>query len=68
MTDIEVLHTVINELGAISVPAALTEQVAIPIHNARQKLIVLNNAIVEKRNEEEKPEKTGEPEIVIEEE
>ena len=47
MSDIEVLGNSIAQLDGISVPVALTEQVAIPIAQVSSALKSLHNAIVE---------------------
>lgn len=47
MSDLEVLRNSIAQLDGISVPVALTEQVAIPIAQVSSALKSLHNAIVE---------------------
>lgn len=52
MTDLEILKKAITDLGAISVPNLLLEQIALPIYNVRQSLIGLLNAINKQQKEE----------------
>ena len=67
MNNLQVLQTVINELGAVCIPTAYLEQIGVPVYNARQKLIALYSDVQQasqKKEEEEKaiPETKSEPE------
>ncbi len=50
MSDIELLQKCIKDLGTISIPTVLLEQIAIPIYNVRQNLIALRQSIEEQNN------------------
>ena len=52
MTDIEVLQKCINDLGQISIPASMIEQIGIPVYNVRQNLISLHLAVLDKIEED----------------
>ncbi len=55
MTDLELLQKCIAELGGISIPTVLIEQIGIPVYNVRQNLIALMNS-VQKKSAEQKTE------------
>lgn len=52
MTDLELLQKCVTDLGNISIPAVLIEQIGIPVYNVRQNLIALVNAVKTKNSEQ----------------
>lgn len=56
MSDLEILEKSIRDLSAIKVPAALTEEIAIPIYNSVNMLRNLYNTVVETINKHNKEE------------
>ena len=52
MTDLELLQKCIAELGGISIPTVLIEQIGIPVYNVRQNLIALMNSVRTKSAEQ----------------
>lgn len=61
MDTLQVLQTVVNELGSVCIPAAYMEQIGVPVYNSRQKLIALFNEIQKaaEKNEETPTEEAG---------
>lgn len=52
MTDLELLQKCIAELGSVSIPTVLIEQIGIPVYNVRQNLIALMNSVQMKSAEQ----------------
>ena len=65
MTDLDLIKRDIDSLGAINVPAAMIEQIGIPILNVRNDLIQLYNSVMEQiraKREELEAQKAAEEE------
>ena len=65
MTDLDLIKRDIDSLGAINVPAAMIEQIGIPILNVRNDLIQLYNSVMEQiraKREELEAQKAAEAE------
>ena len=62
MSDLEILKKTIDTLDGISVPVPLTEQIAIPVINARNMIKALYDAIVADLQRKAEEAKKEEPE------
>lgn len=60
MSDLELLKRAIDILSGVSIPVSYTEQIAIPVTNARNMIKAVYDAVVKQLEEKQAVEETSE--------